>query len=201
MPDLADDVNFSIGYAQRVEGLGGLGASFGYLSYGKSTATDVDGNDIREFTSNEIAPAIAYGTDLIPNMGFGVALKLVRVDLAPEDVTLDGRAGRARRYCRLRLAHKLSTGASLGAGLYNIGPDIAYIDEDQSDPLGRNVRVGLAWVPIEANVHRVTISANAARFLLGPYARGRASGVPAPSTRFNHLLALRARYYAIRSEP
>ena len=198
VPDLADDVNFSyIGYAQRVEGLGGLGASFGYLSYGKSTATDEDGNDIREFTSNEIAPSIAYGTDLLPNMGFGVALKLVRVDLAPEDVTLDGRAGRGTTFAAdFGWLYKLSQRASLGAGLYNIGPDIAYIDEDQSDPLGRNVRVGFAWAPIDANVHRVTISADAVRFLLPGRTLAIDQWGAGAEYEFNHLLALRAGYYS-----
>ena len=53
--DLADDVNFSyLSYTQRVEGLGGIGASFGYLSYGKSEGTDIDGNPRAPYTAQEV---------------------------------------------------------------------------------------------------------------------------------------------------
>ena len=197
VPDLADDVNFSyIGYTQRVEGLGGIGASFGYLSYGKSEATDIDGNPIREFTSNEMAPTIAYGTDLVPNMGFGVALKLVRVDLAPEDVTLDGRAGRGTTFAAdFGWLYKIPNWkASFGATLSNVGPDIAYIDEDQSDPLGRNVKIGAAYSPIETNVHRVLIAADATRYLLPGRTLAIDQWDAGLEYEFNRLLALRVGY-------
>ena len=197
VPDLADDVNFSyLSYVQHVEGLGGIGASFGYLSYGKSEGTDVDGNPTGEFKSYELAPAIAYGTDLVPNMGFGVALKLVRVDLAPPGVTLDGRPGRGTSFAAdFGWLYKLpALKASLGATVSNIGPNISYIDVDQSDPLGRNVRIGAAYRPIETEVHHLLIAADATRYLLP----GRTLAVDVWDAgveyEFNRLLALRFGY-------
>jgi len=197
VPDLADDVNFSyLSYVQKVEGLGGIGGSFGYLSYGKSEATDVDGNVIGTFTSNEIAPSIAYGTDLIPNMGFGVALKLVRVDLAPGNLTLDQRAGKGTTFAAdFGWLYKIPKWkAGLGATLSNVGPDIAYIDQDQSDPLGRNVKVGASYSPIETNVHRVLIAADATRYLLPGRTLAIDQWDAGLEYEFNHLLALRAGY-------
>jgi len=197
VPDLADDVNFSyISYVQKIEGLGGIGGSFGYLSYGQSEATDVDGNVIGTFTSNEIAPSIAYGTDLIPNMGFGVGLKLVRVDLAPGNLTLDQRAGKGTTFAAdFGWLYKIPKWkASLGATLSNIGPDIAYIDQDQSDPLGRNVKVGAAYSPIETNVHRVLIAADATRYLLPGRTLAIDQWDAGLEYEFNRLLALRAGY-------
>jgi len=197
VPDLASDVNFSyLAYAQRVEGLGGIGGSFGYLSYGTSTATDADGNITGTFKSYEVAPSIAYGTDLIPNMGFGVALKLIRVDLAPASVSLDQVAGRGTSFAAdfgwLYKLPKWKT--SIGATLDNIGPNIAYIDQDQSDPLGRNVRVGAAFRPIDTNVHHVLLAADATRYLLP----GRTLAVDVWNVgaeyEFNQLLALRVGY-------
>ena len=197
VPDLANDVNFSyLSYVQKVEGLGGIGGSFGYLSYGQSEATDVDGNVIGTFNSNEIAPSIAYGTDLIPNMGFGVSLKLVRVDLAPGGLTLDQRPGKGTTFAAdFGWLYKIPKWkASLGATLSNIGPDIAYIDQDQSDPLGRNVKVGAAYSPFETDVHRVLLAADATRYLLP----GRTLAIDqwdvGAEYEFNHLLALRAGY-------
>jgi len=199
VPGLADDVNYTyLTYAQRVEGLGGIGASFTYLNYGKSEATDQDGNVIREFTSNEMSPAIAYGTDLIPNMGVGVALKFVRVDLAPEDATLDGQPGRGNTFAAdFGMLYKVPKWkSSLGATISNIGPDIAFVDEEQSDPLGRNVRVGAAYAPFETEVHRFTLAADAVRYLLPGRILAIDQWGAGAEYEFNHLIALRAGYYS-----
>lgn len=169
VPDLADDVSWSYpAYAQHVEGWGGLGASVAYLSYGKSESTDEEGNPGEEFTSYEVVPAIAYGTDLMENLGFGVALKLIRVDLAPEAVTLDGRAGRGTTFAAdlggmFRVPQWKS---SFGAAISNLGPKIAYIDEDQADPLGRNIRLGAGYTPFETSVHKVVVALDATRFFI-----------------------------------
>jgi hypothetical protein len=196
---LAEDVNYTyLSYAQRVEGLGGIGGGFTYLNYGKSEATDVDGNVIQEFTSYELAPTIAYGTDLIPNMGIGVALKLVRVDLAPAVVTQDQVAGQGTTFAAdFGMLYKIPAWkAAMGATLSNIGPDIAFVDEEQSDPLGRNVRVGVAYAPFETEAHRFTVSADAVRYLLP----GRILAVDqwgvGGEYEFNRLIALRAGYYS-----
>lgn len=197
VPDLADDVNYSyLAYVQHVEGWGGIGGSVGYLSYGKSLATDEFGNDIGEFTSYEIAPTIAYGTEVVSNFGVGVALKLVRVDLAPAFVSLDGRAGRGTTFAADigGLVKAPGIKSSFGAVIQNLGPNIAYIDEDQSDPLGRNLKVGMGYSPFENEVHRVLVAAEANRFLLS----GRTLAVDVWNVgaeyEFNRLLALRVGY-------
>jgi len=199
VPDLSDDVNYSnLSYVQRAEGLGGIGASIAYLSYGKSEGTDVDGNPTGEFTSYELVPAIAYGTDLGQNIGFGIALKLIRVDLAPAGVTLDGRAGAGTTFAADfgGLFKMPKWKSSFGVTLNNIGHDIAYIDDDESDPLGRNVRIGAAYSPIETDIHSVIVSADATRFLLS----GRTLaidvwGVGGEYT-FNRLISFRGGYYS-----
>src|SRR3989441_4335543 len=169
VPDLADDVFFSYtSYAQHVEGWGGIGFSLGYLSYGKSIATDQDGNELGTFTSYEVAPTLAYGTELMKDMGFGVALKLVRVDLAPANVTLDQKAGRGTTFAAdiggLYKLPRLKN--SVGLVLQNLGPNIAYIDQDQSDPLGRNAKLGFAVTPFETEMYRVLVAADVNRSLL-----------------------------------
>src|SRR6266550_48746 len=194
VPDLADDVFFSYtAYAQHVEGWGGLGFSLGYLSYGKSIATDVDGNELGTFTSYEVAPTLAYGTELMKDMGFGVALKLVRVDLAPADKTQDRAAGRGTTFAAdiggLYRIPRLKS--SLGLAIQNVGPNIAYIDQDQSDPLGRNVKLGVAVTPLETETYRVLVAADVNRSLLSHGAWIENAG---GEFEFNRLLALRAGY-------
>lgn len=197
VPDLATDVNYSyLAYVQHVEGWGGLGAALGYLSYGKSTATDVDGNPIGDFTSYEIAPAVAYGTEVMNNLGFGVSLKLVRVDLAPAFVQLDGRAGRGTTFAADvgSLLKVPQWKASFGATIDNLGPNIAYIDEDQSDPLGRNLRIGASYTPLETEIHRVMLVADATRFLLPNRTLAVDVWNAGAEYEFNHLIALRTGY-------
>ena len=194
VPDLADDVFFSYtSYAQHVEGWGGIGFSLGYLSYGKSIATDVDGNDLGTFTSYELAPTLAYGTELMKDMGFGVALKLVRVDLAPADKTQDRAAGRGTTFAAdIGGLYRLpSIKSSVGLAIQNLGPNIAYIDQDQSDPLGRNVKLGVGVTPLETEVYRVLLVADVNKSLLPNGAWIENGG---GEFEFNHLLALRAGY-------
>jgi len=197
VPDLASDVSYSYpAYMQHVEGWGGLGISVAYLNYGKSEATNEAGDVTGEFTSYEVVPAIAYGTELADNLGFGVAVKLIRVDLALEAVTLDGKVGRGTTFAADLgvLAKMPGARASLGAALSNLGPNIAYIDEDQSDPLGRNIRIGAAYTPIETDVHRVLLAADATRYLIS----GRTLAVDVWDAgleyEFNRLIALRTGY-------
>ncbi len=197
VPDLADDVNFSyLAYVQHVEGWGGLGAAVGYLSYGKTEGTDINGDPTGEFTSYEIAPTIAYGTELADNVGFGVSLKLLRVDLAPATVTLDGRAGRGTTFAAdIGTLYKVPKWkASFAAVIQNLGPSIAYIDEDQSDPLGRNLKFGVAYTPFENEIHRVLIAADANRFLLPDEVLGVSVWNAGLEYEFNRLLALRVGY-------
>ena len=194
VPDLADDVFFSYtAYAQHVEGWGGLGFSLGYLSYGKSVATDVDGNELGTFTSYELAPTLAYGTELMKDMGFGVALKLVRVDLAPADKTQDRAAGRGTTFAAdIGGLYKLpNIKSSVGLTLQNLGPNIAYIDQDQSDPLGRNVKLGVAVTPFETELYRVLLAADVNKSLLSNGAWIENGG---GEFEFNRLLSLRAGY-------
>ena len=197
VPGLANDVNWSYPtYAQHVEGWGGLAASVSYLSYGKSDATNENGDVIGQFTSYEVVPAIAYGTELADNLGFGVALKLIRVDLAPAAVTLDQKNGRGTTFAADigGMVKIPKAKVALGAALSNLGPDISYIDVDQSDPLGRNIRVGAAYTPFENDVHRVLVAADASRFLIP----GRVLAVDVWNVgaeyEFNHLIALRGGY-------
>src|SRR5258705_2091153 len=169
VPDLAEDVFFSYtAYSQHVEGWGGIGFSLGYLSYGKSIATDVDGNELGTFTSYEVAPTIAYGTELMKDMGFGVALKLVRVDLAPEDKTQDRQAGRGTTFAAdVGALYKVpQLKSSIGLAIQNLEPNIAYIDQDQSDPLGRNAKLGVAVTPLETELYKGVVAADVNRSLL-----------------------------------
>jgi hypothetical protein len=203
VPDLADDVYYSyLSYVQHVEGWGGLGGSLSYLSYGLSTATDIDGNTIKEFTSWEGALSVGYGAELSDNLGAGIGLKVVRVDLAPADVTQDRKKGAGTTFATdVGVLWKVpalpgfkSIPVALGAAVQNLGPDIAYIDEDQSDPLGRNLKVGFAVYPYSNESFRTIVAADLNRSLL-PKSQWRDMIYDVGAeVEFNRLIALRVGY-------
>lgn len=152
VPNLASDVFFEyLSFTHHYEGWGGLGLSLAYLSYGVNQATDENGTVIKEFTSYEVVPAVTYGTKLTPNVGLGVGLKYISVNLAPNDVLPSGGGGAGHSFAADMgvLAHvrekqsKMLPKINLAAVLVNLGPNIAFIDQTQSDPLARTLRLGV----------------------------------------------------------
>lgn len=155
VPDLADDVYYeNIGFASNLPGWGGVGFSFIYLGYGKSMATDEEGEELGYFTSYEISPQVSIGTTLMNGLYAGTTLKYVRVSLAPEWALRGvegGGSGVGNTFgadlallAQLKeLAPMMPVPVNLGVNVQNLGPKIAYIDEDQADPIGRNLKIGL----------------------------------------------------------
>jgi hypothetical protein len=151
VPDLADDVYYeNLGYAMHLPGWGGVGASLVYLGYGKSMATRDDGFELGDFTSYEISPQVHIGTEVLKGLSAGLTLKYVYVNLAPGWATPDGVAGAGDTFgadigllVRVRdMAPSFPLPVNLGLNVQNLGPNIAYIDQDQSDPIGRNLKIG-----------------------------------------------------------
>jgi hypothetical protein len=167
VPDLADDVYYEyLGVSGYAEGWGGFGFNLIFLTYGESIATDEQGNERGTFSSYELSPAVSLGTDIAAGLSAGITLKYVYVSLAPKEFTLDGQAGTGDTFAAdlgglFDVGEFLETvagnelplgmGAMIGVNFQNLGPDISFIDEDQSDPIGRNAKVGLGLIlePIE----------------------------------------------------
>jgi hypothetical protein len=152
VPDLADDVFYEhLAYAMHLPGWGGVGASLIYLGYGKSMATDEGGQELGEFTSYEISPQLSIGTELLPGIAAGLTLKYVYVNLAPSWATRENLAGTGDTFgadlaVLLRtkeLVPSFPVPVNVGVNVQNLGPNIAYIDQDQSDPIPRNLKAGV----------------------------------------------------------
>jgi len=152
VPDLANDVYYEfLGYSMHLAGWGGIGASIVYLGYGESVATDSEGNDLGTFSSYEVSPQLSIGTEIYPGVAAGLTLKYVYVDLAPAWATSNDEAGTGDTFgadlaMLWRVKEIPGTGMPINIGLnvQNLGPDIAYVDQDQSDPIGRNLKIGFA---------------------------------------------------------
>ncbi len=159
-----DDVYYEYAaYAQRIEGLGTIGASLIYLTYGEQIATDPDSPDpIGTFSSYEIIPSVAYGTLLTDNLALGLNLKFVYVNLAPAQYTQDQQKGAGTTFAAdLGVLYRMWDGTlRLGGALQHVGPRIAYIDEEQSDPLPRNLKAGASYMLISDEMNKLMVCAD-----------------------------------------
>ena len=143
VPTLASDVAYNyLTFAQPVEGWGAFGVGIVFLSYGQSEETNQQGEVISKFGSNEFSPAVYYGTKVLPDLAVGVSLKWIRIQLAPS--RLEG-VGSTFGLDLATLYRIPAARLNLGVNVQNLGPSVAFINEDKADPLGRNVKVGAAW--------------------------------------------------------
>ncbi len=170
VPDLADDVYFEYAsYAQHLSGWGGVAFTLTYLNYGKSIETQAGSAEpIGEFTSFEIAPSLALGTAVSNSLGLGANLKFVHVDLAPATTGSDGAAGKGSTFAVDMGALYRVPGkpVNLAIVLQNIGPDIGLVDENQSDPLPRTLRLGAAVQIVNKPQHSLVAAFDGDKVLL-----------------------------------
>jgi hypothetical protein len=169
VPDLASDVYYEfLGYSQRAGDVGTWGVSLIYLTYGESIATDAAGNPLRSFTSWEGSLSASFAMNLGDNLGAGITLKFIRVDLAPADVTQDAVEGAGTSFAAdIGTLWKLpNQRLNFGLAVTNMGPNLAFIDREQSDPLPINARLGTAWTPIADEISNLIVTADVEQSLV-----------------------------------
>jgi hypothetical protein len=155
VPGLADDVTYNyLNYIHPVAGWGSLGVGMLFLSYGNIDLTNSGGVQVGTYTPVEFSPALYFGTQLLPDFAVGAAVKYVRVQLAPSQYqgigsTFGFDLGALYKIPAARL--------DFGMNLQNMGPKLAFIDEDKADPLSRNLKIGAAWVPYTSKDLTVTL--------------------------------------------
>jgi len=147
VPDLADDVRLDyLGYGQYIDGWGMVGLNITYLNNGEQVSTGEGGEDQGTFNSYEFAIGLAYGVKLSPGLGIGIGVKYFRNELAPDSVTQDRGKGTGSTWAvDLGLHWQITNRFWAGAQVSNMGPDITFIDADQSDPLPLTLRTGLSY--------------------------------------------------------
>ena len=143
VPGLASDVNYNfLTYVRPTSGWGAFGIGLVFLSYGTSEGTDPFGTPTGTFTSNEVSPAISYGTKLLPDLAVGATLKYIRIQLAPQSLSGVGATFGLDLAALYRIpAAKLN----MAINVQNLGPSVTFINEDERSPLSRNIKAGLAW--------------------------------------------------------
>jgi len=191
---LAEDVSINwIGYGQYVEGWGMLGGSFTYLDQGEQQQVFEEGTEGTTFGSYQFAVNVGYGVKMTERLGLGLGVKYLRDELAPAEVTKDRGAGVGQSWgIDLGLHYKASDKLSLGLAATNLGPDITFIDAEQSDPMPRIFRAGLAYEAFSSATSAITLIYD----YLDYFVEGDATKVHGFGAEwgYNNILFLRAGY-------
>ena len=154
LPDW-DDVHYWYGAAGvRLADIVTLAASVTYLSYGEQLATtEFDETPYATFDSYELIPSVAFAVAIGENIGVGLNLKYVEIDLAPVAATVEGQGGvgsalAADMGVEYRAGYDIGDlGLLLRAAgaIQHLGPDLTYIDDEQrtrKDPLPNSAKIG-----------------------------------------------------------
>ena len=170
LPELAEDLYYEyLSYVQHMEGWGTVGANLTFLSLGRNVRTDEFGEIKGEFDSYEMAFAFSYGTRISPSLSTGLSAKIIYSHLADQGAGLEKGKGSGSSFALdAGLLYKtFIKKLTLGAALTNLGPNIAYIDLNQSDPLPRNLSVGLAYRIVDTPFNRLTATFEVNKELVG----------------------------------
>ena len=190
VPGLATDVSYNYAtFVTPVSGWGAIGFGLVFLSYGASELTDVNGNVNGTFTSNEVSPSACWGTKVLPDLSIGASLKFIRIQLAPK--TLSG-VGSTIGFDVGALYKIPDARLKFGMNVQNLGPSVAFLNDDNKSPLSRNVKLGAAWETPKNDQLSSTIVADFNQSLVTPRFRTYNGGV---EVKYTSLLAGRLGYY------
>jgi len=171
LPGLADDLYYEfMAYRRRVENLGTLGAHFVYLSLGEQVRTNEDSPEpIERFYSYMWNLSLSYGAKLTPNSGFGINAKIYRQFLAPEGAGAEDKVGASTDFAfDLAYLNKnvFTDRLHFGANLSNLGPKIAFYDEEQGDPAPTQLRVGINLAVLQGEYNTINVVYDASKMLV-----------------------------------
>lgn len=165
---LADDLYyefFSFVYPTSEWGTFGLGVTF--LSFGSQERRGEYGEDLGQFNSYDMAITLSYGTKLMENMTAGLSAKYINSHLA--DVGAGREKGKGVGFSFALdggLLYDIDNRLTLASTITNIGPEIAYIDADQADPLPSKLSLAFAYKIVHSPFNRLTVVGEASKLLV-----------------------------------
>jgi hypothetical protein len=170
LPELADDLYYEyLSGVMHMEGWGTVGGNITFLSLGENTRTDEFGAVQGTFDSFETAFTFSYGSRLNANLSTGISAKIIYSYLSDIGAGAEKGKGSGSSFALDAgiLYNTPIKRLTLGAALTNLGPNIAYIDANQSDPLPRNLAVGLAYKVVDSPFNRLIVTTEVNKELVG----------------------------------
>jgi long-subunit fatty acid transport protein len=169
IPALASDVFFAYGtYAQPVGGIGNLGFSMSYVSLGKQFRTGAQGEDLGQFQSFDVALVVSYGMKITRKMSSGLTLKFIHEHLSDKGAGQELGKGTGTSFAGdFGIMYRMAERMTLALALRNVGPNMTFIDDRQSDPLPQHVVLGFAYKAYKKGAHSVLLTTDVYKPLVG----------------------------------
>lgn len=170
LPELADDIYYEyLSYIHHLgEEWGTLGISVTFLSYGELVRVNAYNEVMGTFNSFDMAVGLTYGKKMSKNLSAGLTAKWIYSKLSDQGAGRElGEGTGSSLGIDVGLLYKPAKKLTFGAAITNIGPDISYIDAAQSDPLPRNLALGLAYKVIDNPYNRLTLVFEINKMLTG----------------------------------
>ncbi|NOX19626.1 MAG: PorV/PorQ family protein [Chlorobi bacterium] len=170
LPDLPQDFPFNPGYTYSTfkmnipEIEGTLSASLFYFGYGINQESDAD-------DSRDYALTLGYARKLGSDWGLGLNLRYVNSRLVNTDASGISKSYTATSFnfdlgVLWRPVKFLDGKFSAGMSVSNMGGEIYYVDEAQSDPIPTNLRFGFAYEIFKENKHSLLAAVDFSRLLV-----------------------------------
>ena len=170
------------GIAGHIENFGTVGLAVRRLSFGEYFRHDRFGNELHSFNSYDLAITGSFGLDIGQHFAVGFGTSIIRSRLADMGAgsELSSASATAVAFDMGLLIHDIGSqltiapawdeigwlgiphtrGLTFGIALQNIGPDINYSEAEQSDPLPRNLAVGVSYRPVDLEGFGLTLAAD-----------------------------------------
>jgi hypothetical protein len=168
LQQLADDMYFEfLGYAQYIEGWGGVGGNITFMSMGEQQEIEEGSTEpIGSFYSYGICADAAFGTEVAPGLAVGLGLKFIYDHLYYMD-NGKGSSFAADLGVLYKIPEQSFGNISVGATLTNLGPNMSYGGNSENNPLPRKLKLGVAYVPFEDELTSLLVSADYTKLLVG----------------------------------
>ncbi|GJQ20699.1 MAG: hypothetical protein HBSIN02_10540 [Bacteroidia bacterium] len=167
---------------------GMISAGLTYLNLGEFIRTASTGpEEIGRFKGYEFAIAAGYATRVLDELGLGVNARFIHSRLAPFGTEAEKGTGVASGISfDIGLLYRpqnvtipftettLHDAIGIGVNLSNIGPSLTYIDEEQSDPLPMNFRLGFSVDIIQSEFNNLTYILDFNKLLVRRNSKGKA---------------------------
>lgn len=173
LPNLADDMKYIFTAVRyNVPEIGTFGGHVIFLDLGTQERRGEQNEDLGVFNSNMAAVTASFGTKMSPISAVGFNVKLIHQNLSAYGAGGEEGSGISTDFAfdfAYYRQHFIFSRVNLGLAISNIGPKIAFIDEEQADPAPTNMKLGIKWRMIETRYNRLALLYDINKLLVASY--------------------------------
>jgi len=146
---------------------GTFGIAVTYLNMGSMERRDETNRYGGEFHPYDLAVTLSYGTRLLNNLSAGLSARYINSHLSEAGAGMEKGSGTGYSFAMDGgLLYDVNRKLTLATTVTNIGPDMAYIDADQADPLPRKLAIAFAYKIFDSPFNKLTFVGEADKLLI-----------------------------------